>query len=1065
MRGSVLLALSQAFLVALAASQAGPDARTAKEHSDLKELEALISSTVDVQSRALVVAPGEAFEVTVRVNGNLPKDSQQPRALLGLQFVPILDVDAREQLTGPSELLWKPLERDEASWLLKLSETGNYRADVFAEIPCSVFEPASKSPDLRGCSQRVPLKQKSEFRIRVSQISARLEVSWDQPRTVEALSFIGTTPHGPLQVSALALDSSIVLRDFNGIVQLAAVDLNGKPNYPLPVIGGQTTAPLINGVATFSQLQVLQPGTYKLIATADGAQAAESAPLTITPTASRVIRFCEQPPAVVFIPLLSPIRVAVEVLRPRGGRDTSFAGQVQLQLDKDTAEDDALQNVYKTHCHLGLCLWDNLLLTAPPGKHQLKATAVEDIAGIDDVNGITHPAISAPITFKEAPIAQTPSWGMKDGIPKHIQPDIHASLRFVQAVPSAVRVGQPWDLEVSVEPVPSTLEESVLTRERSLRQRAITAKSSARGLWSSWTQSINLYGTRHREQRLKRFGPQRGRQGLQKSTESGHTIRVSIAKAWPGNLVSLTGQTECTTNEWGRGTFSGLTLWLQEQRATTAPEQPWVKLHVECVTCGIYKGQLRSILETPRIFIDVSSTVGVFKDVVTAAYALVKWRSAKHIMEETHGISAALILPGQPIQMCVQLLDRPFADVLIKARHGQGLTLLGGDSIRISPYVWPMPACWQFAAAPTRQLDVHETEQNVSFQILSADSTFGSRAAIRWTGMATPDGSVRVIVLSSLSLIVPDGLRYMLRNPRSSHIAKLSSQRIGVPKWIEVRSGPLKKRARFLLLPKSATTGKTIQPSVASVQWVNKEVDAFLQWKAVGLVAQLMPPQTKVVLELKVVAPSASSISMTGQCVDTDAGNVVLATIYKSIPMHDFDEQSAAREQEVYQALKWEELEVLLDWGQLSPASAGLLHHHVVCEFRAMANHTQQQLRLLPKASVDIIVVRKQCSTGEVFTFQRNACEPCPEGFGCSLAIVKPCTDGEVSPLGSLTCEVSSPQRESESIGASRQEKTDCPMNMYLSDRTEGLPECTSALTQQKHQKDALLDGNAGEKS
>lgn len=250
----------------------------------------LTSSPVDVQSRALVVVPGEAFEVTVHFDESLPKDPQWPPVLLGLRFEPVLGNNERKQLAGSSDLLWKPLKGDKARWSVKLPETGNYRATVFAQIPCSVHDGTSKAPELSNCFQRMLLKQKSEFRIRVSQIAAKLAISWDQPQTIEGLSVLENTPRGALQVSALALDGSVVLHTFAGIVQLAAVAIDSDGNFSLPLIGGQTAAPLVNGVASFPKLQFLQPGTYKLIATADGAQAAESAPLIITPPASRILR-------------------------------------------------------------------------------------------------------------------------------------------------------------------------------------------------------------------------------------------------------------------------------------------------------------------------------------------------------------------------------------------------------------------------------------------------------------------------------------------------------------------------------------------------------------------------------------------------------------------------------------------------------------------------------------------------------------------------------------------------------------------------------------------------------
>lgn len=132
----------------------------------------------------------------------------------------------------------------------------------------------------------------------------------------------------------------------------------------------------------------------------------------------------------VLVPLLSPIRVAIEVLLASGGRDTSFAGQIQLQLDNGAKDDEIPQEVHKTNCRLGLCLWDNLLLRGRPGKHKLTATVVERTASLEGLHRLAVPATSAPIMFKKVALAETSARLTTYDTPRQIGPDVRASLRY-----------------------------------------------------------------------------------------------------------------------------------------------------------------------------------------------------------------------------------------------------------------------------------------------------------------------------------------------------------------------------------------------------------------------------------------------------------------------------------------------------------------------------------------------------------------------------------------------------------------------------------------------------------
>lgn len=120
----------------------------------------------------------------------------------------------------------------------------------------------------------------------------------------------------------------------------------------------------------------------------------------------RRCRFCEQPPAVIFVPQTAAIRVAVEVLLASGGRDTSFVGPMQLQLHATDGDATLPKDFYETQCGHGLCLWSDLVLRSPPGKYHIKAAVAGQAAlGVPSTDAeygkaTVRPAVSAPIVFK-----------------------------------------------------------------------------------------------------------------------------------------------------------------------------------------------------------------------------------------------------------------------------------------------------------------------------------------------------------------------------------------------------------------------------------------------------------------------------------------------------------------------------------------------------------------------------------------------------------------------------------------------------------------------------------------
>lgn len=484
----------------------------------------------------------------------------------------------------------------------------------------------------------------------------------------------------------------------------------------------------------------------------------------------------------------------------------------------------------------------------------------------------------------------------------------------------------------------------------------------ARGGWSSWTRSSGLARMLRRDQDRRRLWSHRQQIGLPRSTLMRHELQVSVAESSPRASIVLTGETVGRTNESGVAVISGLALWPQGTRPASLLQDLWVKLRVTCMTCGGTKGVSSPVLESSKIYVDTSKAIGVYGDAVAAGSALARWQSDKTFAIGRQSHSSPLVLPGRPAQMCLQLFDRPFADVLLIAQHSPGLVRLGPPSIRVSPYTWPQPACWQFAGAARQAQEVSGTPQNVTFELRSADATYNNKTGLTWGGMAASDGSVSVIVLHARSALRRTRLQHLLRGAAPRQLDVVEARQLEQARWIEVRGGPLQGLARVLLLPATTAQARPAEPPVVALQWVQGTMDTALQWRAAALMTELLPPQTHVTLEIRSVAPLSVTVHITGKCVDRDAGGALVATLNKSLSMIRQGLHTPPQEEEKddTQMPAWQQLDLVLDWEQLAPASAGLLQHHVVCQFRATADNSTQPLRFVPKASVDLIICKSR---------------------------------------------------------------------------------------------------------
>lgn len=243
---------------------------------------------VEAFPEALLVQPHETFEITGVLKSGLAEPSQQGPLWLKLEL--LTAEGTPETLDGPSSS-WKEAKDGRATWSLHLEREGDFRALLKARSTCAILQQQGLEYSQNPCFVSLPLRQENDVSVKVAKVYARLEISWKQSQIVEAMSDLGASPQGVLQVSPWSLDGSNILREFRSPVNLVAIEAGGA-QHPLreQLLRGTTRAKVVNGVAAFPGLRLSHPGTYKLVAFADGAQATETPPIFVSPASSRFLR-------------------------------------------------------------------------------------------------------------------------------------------------------------------------------------------------------------------------------------------------------------------------------------------------------------------------------------------------------------------------------------------------------------------------------------------------------------------------------------------------------------------------------------------------------------------------------------------------------------------------------------------------------------------------------------------------------------------------------------------------------------------------------------------------------
>ncbi|KAL8441974.1 hypothetical protein Emag_006751 [Eimeria magna] len=947
---------------------------------------------VSLHSEARVLSPGEKFRMTAVVGSGLGNPVAHRGVWLGLQILRAQSFYETSDSPPNHAVTWERVEDGKAAWAVALEDEGTFTASVLARMPCDTVDEDVHAAS--SCFLPLPLRQEGQVQLTVTSMSAQLMVSWDQTQTVEALSGLAEAPQGVLRVFAVASDGLTVKQAFKSPVQIVAVD-DTADNYSnlQNVLGGTTTSKMEKGVAEFPNLHFLLPGIYSLVALADGARAGKSAPIVVTPALGGILRFCEEPPALVMFPPIAPMRVAVEVVRASGERDSSFDGQVELQLEGAGFHTEPMQQRHKVQCHHGLCLWNRLVLNVAAGQYRLKAAVVHDIAGslsaTKDARLLT-PAFSAPIQFQKSEQGMPGTGILEYEFRGDVQKDAEQSLR----------VGQPWDAEVAIGSAPQSLPEDILLKESLNLNRPASDYFPVNSLQRSSTASVRMKMNTFKHlrsrgrllERLKRRMPE-------------HKIQLSVADSSQDDYIALSGDVIGTTNEIGVALIKGLSFWLKGN-ATSGPQSLWVKLRAVCVTCRVTKHGVRPAIESSKVYINASAAVGVYLDPTAALVAVSRWQHAKPLAKNKGDLPMSL--PGRPAQVCVQLFERPSADVLITVHPEDKLFHHGSASVRVTPYTWPQPACWHFEGI-SQQL--HETTpatyQKITLQLHSADALYGNRELLSWKGLAAPDGTVPIIVLPSRAIPRRSRLLHSLRWISFRKLEFLRGQNVEKPIWLDLQEGPLQGSARLLLLPSEAADEQGYDNNlVTALQLQKTNLLTALLWRSAAVIVELVTPKTHVMLEFTALGNTSTEVHVKGKCINKDAGEAIMSTIDKHIlsarqdlpPLHNSEEHTTDQNQ------LWQQLELTLDWKRLASENAGILQHHVVCEFHATAKESMVPLRLLPKASVDIIATgfscqndkKERCSSGTYAPIGSGRCLPCPEDAVCAdpAESPKPCSFG-----------------------------------------------------------------------
>ncbi|KAL8449158.1 hypothetical protein Emed_003309 [Eimeria media] len=957
---------------------------------------------VSLHSDALLLSPGESFRMTAVVKSGLVKSLAHKGLWLGLQ---ILRAQSTQEIgDSPSNhaVTWKQVEDSKATWAVTLEDEGAFTASLLARTPCDNVD--EKAHEAVPCFLPLPLRQEGEVQLSVTNKSTRLVVSWDQTQTVEALSDLADASQGALKVSAVASDGVTLEQAFESPVQIVAVD-DTADSYSSSenALGGTTTSRLKNGVAEFPDFRFLLP--------------------------------------VVLFPPTAPMRVAVEVVTASGERDSSFDGEVELQLHAAGFHPEPLQQRHKVQCHHGLCLWNRLLLTVAAGQYRLKAAVVQETAESHSASKnarLLTPAFSAPIEFQK--------FEQETRDTKILALEPRADVQ--RGAKEFFRVGQPWDAEVAIGPAPLGLAEDILLKEslslnRPLREYLPADSVKRRGA-ASLRREVNAFQRlRSRGRLLKRL----------KHKYVEHKIHLSVGDSSGDGSVALSGDVVGTTNEIGVAVIKGLSLWLKGD-ASSQPQNLWVKLRAVCVTCEVNENESPPAIESSKVYIDTSAAVGVYNDPTAALAAVSRWQHAKPFASNEGSLPVSL--PGRPAQVCVQLLARPFADVLITAHPEEKLFRHGSASIRVTPYTWPQPACWQFEGISQHLLETPRgMYRKVTLQLRSADALYGNQKLLSWKGLAGPDGSVPIIVLPSPAIPRRSRLFHSLQRMPSRKLDHLRGQNADKTIWLDLQGGSFRGSARLLLLQSEAADEQSHDEHfVTAPQLQEANLFTALLWRNAAVMTELIAPQTHMMLEFMALGNVPAQVHFEGKCINKDAGGGIMSTIDQNIfsARQDLPPLHSSKEQAKNQNQAWQKLELTLNWKRLNPESAGILQHHIVCEFHVTAQESMQPLRLLPKSSVDIIATgfacqndkKERCPQGTYSPLGSGRCLPCPEDAVCAdpAEPPKPCSFGWQRRGEETECTPCGPGRTCKSLdGTITREMSEivCPPGTYTKSEYPGV--------------------------
>jgi CSLREA domain-containing protein len=182
-----------------------------------------------------------------------------------------------------------------------------------------------------------------------------------------------------------------LVTDANGVEVTLALN-------PAATLNGTTTATLVNGVATFSDLSINTAGTYTLQATLIGLLGATSDSFTVTPGAAAALEFVQEPTNVTAGSTITPA-VTVRVVDAFGNLVTSDnSTEVTLALDPT----GTLNGTTTVAVVNGVATFSDLVPTTA-GSYTLDATSTGLTGDTSDSFTVNAGGTVAALTFTQPP--------------------------------------------------------------------------------------------------------------------------------------------------------------------------------------------------------------------------------------------------------------------------------------------------------------------------------------------------------------------------------------------------------------------------------------------------------------------------------------------------------------------------------------------------------------------------------------------------------------------------------------------------------------------------------------